>query len=44
MKDLLERIRLFWWSVTHILEITDYLSERIDRVEELVDVATRGSI
>lgn len=30
------KLRLLWFGITHVVEITDYLAQRIDHVEGLL--------
>lgn len=34
---MIKKIKLFWFGITHVIEITDYLAERIDHAESLIN-------
>lgn len=36
MKELIKKLRLWWWAVTHIIELVDYQAERIDCEREAI--------
>lgn len=35
------KLKLMWFGITHVIEITDYLAERIDRAEHMAYTAVK---